>query len=87
MRQFELRIEGSDDAAIEHVMLDAPAPESVFFWAAHNARGRTVEIFEDGVSRGRIAVDADSGVWVVSGPSDDQAGEPGRSFSHSSLLT
>lgn len=71
MRQFELHIEKSPDHSAEILTIEAPAVESVFFWAAYNAVGRTVEIFEDGASRGCITIDADSGYWRVSGSSGD----------------
>lgn len=71
MRQFELHIDKSPDRPAEILTIEAPAVESVFFWAAYNAVGRTVEIFEDGASRGCITIDADSGYWRVSGPSMD----------------
>jgi hypothetical protein len=71
MRQFELHIEKSPDHSAEILTIEAPAVESVFFWAAYNAVGRTVEIFEDGLSRGCISIDAESGYWRVSGPSEN----------------
>lgn len=73
MCQFELHIQKSPDHSAEILTIKAPAVESVFFWAAYNAVGRTVEIFENGASRGCIAIDADSGVWLVSGPSGECA--------------
>lgn len=71
MRQFELHIDKSPDHSAEILTIEAPAVESVFFWAAYNAVGRTVEIFEDGASRGCISIDAKSGYWRVSGPTGD----------------